>query len=117
DRTKTLAASIVGASTQSTGLELPVQFSPRNPVLTGTQQSTTTSSTSTSSGTTTTPTTTPTQTTTPTTTSSSSTTQSQYISLAQIGKVGFNDYSIALPGALLQAIMSDSTTRIMQSPQ
>lgn len=120
DRTRTLAASIVGASSGSTGLELPIQFSPRNPVLTGTS-TTTTPSTTTTTGTTTTGTTnTGTTTTTPTTSltgSSTTTTQSQYISANQIGKVSLNDFSVALPGALLQAIMSDNTTRIMQSPQ
>ena len=118
DRTKSLAASIVSAS-GSTGMELPIQFSPRNPVLTGGQQSSTTTTT-TSTGTTDTN---PTSTTNPTTglpttsTTGTSTTQGQFISLAQIAHVSTNDFSIALPGALLQAIASDATTRILQSPQ
>src|ERR1051326_3371583 len=83
DRTRSLAASIVGASSGSTGIELPLQFSPRNPVLSGTQQSTTTTTTSTTpTGTTTTPTTTnPTTTPVQTQISGTSTQQSQFISL------------------------------------
>ncbi|MGA2600370.1 MAG: secretin N-terminal domain-containing protein [Bryobacteraceae bacterium] len=114
DRAKTLAASIVGAATGATGLELPLQFSPRNPVLTGTTttgtSSTTGAGTTTGTGTTTTGTGT-------TGTTGTTTTNSSYISLAQIGHVSLNDFSISLPGALLQALMTDSSTRIMQSPQ
>ena len=112
DRAKTLAASIVGAATGATGLEFPLQFSPRNPVLTGTTTTGTTTTTGAGTTTGTGTTTTGTTGTTGTTTSSSS-----YISLAQVGHVGLNDFSISLPGALLQALMTDSSTRIMQSPQ
>jgi general secretion pathway protein D len=31
--------------------------------------------------------------------------------------VGLSDFSVSLPGALLQALMTDNTTRVMQSPQ
>lgn len=110
DRTKTLAASIV-ASSGSTGIELPIQFSPRNPVLTGNSTTGTTGTTTTGTGTTTS-----TGTTGTTTTGTTGTTGS-YIALGQIGHVGLNDFSISLPGALLQALMTDSSTRIMQSPQ
>ncbi|MGE5568805.1 MAG: cohesin domain-containing protein [Rhodospirillales bacterium] len=41
----------------------------------------------------------------------------QLISLARIGKISTNDFSITLPGALLQAMMQDSQTKILQSPQ
>ena len=34
-----------------------------------------------------------------------------------MGKIGFNDFSTSIPGALLQAVMTDSSTRVMQSPQ
>src|SRR5205085_4902967 len=36
---------------------------------------------------------------------------------SQIGKVSFSDFSLSLPGALLQAVMSDNQTRVLQSPQ
>jgi general secretion pathway protein D len=105
DRTRTLAASITGG-----GIQLPVAFTPRTIL----QQTTVTTPTTT--------TTTPTSTTSPSTpisppTTTTTTTQGSSINLSSIGKVNFNDFSISLPGALLQAIASDSTTRILQSPQ
>ncbi|MEN6535425.1 MAG: cohesin domain-containing protein [Bryobacteraceae bacterium] len=48
--------------------------------------------------------------------SSSSTTTSS-ITLAQLGRVSSGDYSVTLPSALLEAVMSRSDTRILQSPQ
>ena len=39
------------------------------------------------------------------------------IGLQSIGKVDFRDFQTSLPGALLQAVASDNTTRIMQRPQ
>ena len=87
-RTKTLASGLV-TSSGGAGLGLPLTFTPRSSI------STTPASSS----------------------SSSSTTTSSTISVGQIGKVGFSDFSISLPGALLEAIMSDSTTHILQSPQ
>ena len=49
-------------------------------------------------------------TTTPTTTTGS-------IPLDQIANLGLSDFSIQVPGALLQALMSDNSTRILQNPQ
>src|SRR5260370_3407114 len=37
--------------------------------------------------------------------------------LSTLGKVSFRDYSATLAGALLQAVMSDTSTRVMQSPE
>jgi general secretion pathway protein D len=57
-------------------------------------------------------------TTTPTTgTTGTTTNTSSYVALGQIGKVGFNDFSTSLPGAMLQAVMSDTSTKVMQSPE
>jgi general secretion pathway protein D len=39
------------------------------------------------------------------------------IPLSRIFKISTNDFSTTLPGALLQAVMSDNSTRVMQSPQ
>ncbi len=86
-RTRTLASGLVSSSGGG-GLSLPVTFTPRSSIAT-------TSSSS----------------------SSSSTTTASTISLGQVGKVGFSDFSLSLPGALLEAIMSDSSTHILQSPQ
>jgi general secretion pathway protein D len=39
------------------------------------------------------------------------------LSLANIGKISTGDFSLTLPGATLQALMSDRGTRVLQSPQ
>jgi general secretion pathway protein D len=39
------------------------------------------------------------------------------IPLSRLGHFSTSDYSITLPGGLLEAMMSDSSTRILQSPQ
>jgi general secretion pathway protein D len=89
NRTKSrdLAASVASGGTA--GLSSPITFAPLNPV---------TASSSASSTTTT-------------------TTQSQLISLARIAHVSTNDFALTLPGALLQALMTDRQTKVLQSPQ
>ncbi len=49
--------------------------------------------------------------------SDSTSTTSGSITLAQLGRVSSGDYSVTLPSALLEAVMSRSDTRILQSPQ
>jgi len=150
----TLGAAIAG---QSGGLNLPIQFTPRNPVLFGSTGTTTTTTTLTSTGTSTgtttgtttstttgsttstitstftttgtttstttstttaSSTTTTTSTSTTTTTSTSTTTSSnEYIALSQVGHVSTGDFSVSLPGALVQALLSDASTQILQRPQ
>ena len=88
--TRTLAAQI--ASTAG-GLNIPVSFLPRYGV------STTTSSSSSSSSTT------------------SSTTTSTAVTLANLGRISSGDFATTLPGALLNLVMADNRTRILQSPQ
>jgi general secretion pathway protein D len=40
------------------------------------------------------------------------------VSLGSIGKAfNFNNFSTSLPGAMLQAVMSDTSTKVMQSPE
>jgi general secretion pathway protein D len=39
------------------------------------------------------------------------------MSLARIARISTNDFSVTMPSALLQAMMSDQSTRVMQSPQ
>jgi general secretion pathway protein D len=89
-----IGAGIVSNGTQ--GLEVPIQFSPTNPI--------TTSTTSGTSSTT-------------TTTTSSSSSSSNYVSLSQLGHLGSSQFSTTLPGAMLEAVMSDSRTKIQQSPE
>lgn len=94
-RTRDLAAAIVSGG--KPGLNVPVGFTPRNPILTGTG-TTNNDTTGTGSLNTTTPT-------------------SNLISLAQVGRISTNDFSTTLPGALLQLVVSDRQTRVLQSPQ
>ena len=93
-RSRSLAASLANGATP--GVVMPISFTPRNPVLSGT----TTTSTDTTS-----------------TSSTSTTSTNSAISLAQIGRITSNDFSLSLPGAFLQALMSDRSTRVLQSPQ
>jgi general secretion pathway protein D len=115
DRSRTIAAGLVSGGT--TGLAVPFSFSPRNPVLQGT-------GTSTATGTTNTGTTNGTGTSntgltnaTGTGTTGTGTTGSSFVALGQVGHIGLNDFSTSLPGAMLQAVMSDTSTKVMQSPE
>ncbi len=114
DRSRTIAAGIVSGGTN--GLAVPISFSPRNPVLqgTGTSTGTGTTNTGTTNGTGTSNTGLTNATGTGTT---GTTTGSSFVALGQIGKIGFNDFSTSLPGAMLQAVMSDTSTKVMQSPE
>ena len=124
---RTLGASLLGQG----GLTLPFIFNPQNPTTIGNGGSTTTSGTTTSgtttSGTTTTGTTTTSGTTTSGTTTSGTTTSGttttgttsggNFITLAQLGHLSSADWATSLPSTVLQALMSDSSSRILQRPQ
>ena len=84
----------ITAALASTGLSVPVNFSPRASIQTPTASSTTST----------------------TTTSTTSTTAST-IPLSSLGHLASADFSVSLPGALLQAVMSDAGTRVLQAPQ
>lgn len=45
------------------------------------------------------------------------TTASSAISLANLSKISANDFSINLPGAFLNAVLDDRSTRVLQNPQ
>jgi general secretion pathway protein D len=94
-KTREIAMSLVSGGT--TGLSLGLGFAPRSSL--GAQTSGSASSNSSSNS------------------SSGSSSSSSSIRAGQIGKIGLSDFSVSLPGALLEAVMSDSATRIMQSPQ
>jgi general secretion pathway protein D len=100
DRTRNLAAALQSGGT--TGLVLPIGFN-----VGGTTTSTGTT-TGTTSGTTT-------GTTTGTTSSTTSTTSNGTLAIGGIGKIG--NFSLSLPSALLQAVATDNSTKVMQSPQ
>jgi general secretion pathway protein D len=108
-RTRDLAATIVTAS-GAVGVNLPIAFTPRNPVLTGGTGSgtgTTTTTTDPITGVKTTVTTPPATGTTPT---------SSGVSLSQITHISSNDFSTTLPNALLNLIMTDSKTKVFNRP-
>lgn len=92
----------VTAAIASTGLNLPLSFSPRTSIQV--QNSSTNTST------------TNTATTTPATTTSSSTTGTS-IPINALSHVGSSDFATTLPSALLQAALSDAGSRILQAPQ
>ena len=90
ERTRDLAATIASAGTA--GLNVPINFTPRG--------TTTTTTTSTGSNGTSTPTTT-----------------GNTITLARLGHLSSADFSTTLPGGLLQAMLSDSRTKVLNQPQ
>jgi len=98
-RSRSLAASLANGATP--GIVMPIGFTPRNPVLSGTTKTSTDTTTGLPG----------------TTTGSNTTVTGSSISLAQIGRITSNDFSLSLPGAFLQALMSDRSTRVLQSPQ
>ncbi|SPE37939.1 Type II and III secretion system protein [Candidatus Sulfopaludibacter sp. SbA6] len=101
----------ITAAIASTGLNLPINFTPRSSI----QVQSSTSSTATTTGTTSTGTTTGTTGTTTGTTGSSTT--GTAIPLNQLGHLASSDFSTTLPGALLQAALSDAKTKVLQAPQ
>lgn len=99
-----------GAGIGGSGLSVSGNFAPRASIQTP-------ASTSSTSAATTSTTTTTTATTTPTTTGTT-TTPGASIPFSQLGHISTADYSISnLPGATFEAMLSDSTTRVLQSPQ
>ncbi len=91
-RTRDLAATLATAGTA--GLNIPIVFTPN-----GVQPAASTPSTT---GGTATPTTTP---------------ASSNFTLARLAHLSSRDFSTSLPGALLNAMLSDTTTKIINSPQ
>lgn len=89
-RTRDLAASIASGGTP--GLNIPVSFTPRNPVLSG-------------------------NTDTDSSTGGTTTAASSAISLARIGRISTNDFSLTLPGAIFKAMLTEREGRVLQSPQ
>jgi general secretion pathway protein D len=104
----------ITAAFASTGFSTSAIFAPRPGITTpGIQSSTTTGSTTTTTGTTAT-TTTPTS----TSTSTAGTPTSTNIPLNELGHISSADFSLTnLPGATLEAVLNDSSTRVLQAPQ
>jgi general secretion pathway protein D len=97
-RTRELAASLVTPGGQP-GLQVPIQFTPRNPVLTGTDNDNGNGDGDDGNN------------------GGSGTPQNPLVSLARIGRISTNDFSVTLPGAILSALMTDRSTNVLQSPQ
>ncbi len=99
-RSKQLAATIASGGTA--GINVPITFTPNG---------TTTTASTTTTGSTTTPVTTTPTTTTPTTTTGS-------VTLNSLGHISTSSFSTSsLPGALLEAMLTDTKTKVLNSPQ
>jgi general secretion pathway protein D len=108
-----VSTQITAALANGTGLNVPVTFAPRSSiqVANATNASTTASTATTGTSTTTT------TATTGTTSTTASGTSNTYIPLSNLGHLSSADFSITLPGALLQATLSNANTKILQSPE
>ncbi|MEO8595526.1 MAG: cohesin domain-containing protein [Candidatus Solibacter sp.] len=91
------------AAIASAGLTVPVNFTPRPGIRTVTEPTKTTTGDTTGDG--------AAATTTVTTTDSTS------IPLSNLGRLSTADFSTTIPSALLQAVLSDANTKVLQSPQ
>lgn len=89
-RSRNLAAAIAPK-----GINSPITFTPRTTI----QTPSTGSGTGTGTGT------------------GAAAAASNLIPISNIGRVGTGDFSVTLPGGLIEALMSDSNTRVLQSPQ
>ncbi|MCX6626918.1 MAG: cohesin domain-containing protein [Candidatus Solibacter sp.] len=94
--TRQLTAAIASA-----GLNIPGNFTPRGGLKAVTDAATKTSTDTTTTGTSTT-----------TTTSSGSA-----IPFSNLGRISSADFSTTIPSAMLQAVLTDANTKVLQSPQ
>ena len=97
------------AALASTGLIVPGNFTPRSG-LQVVNNATTTATTTGTTGTTATGTTT-------TGTGTTTTASGTAIPLSNLGHLSSADFSTTIPSALLQAVLSDANTKVLQSPQ
>jgi general secretion pathway protein D len=95
------------AALAPTGINVGANFSPRGGLKVVTDATTTpTTPTTDTNGNPVTPT--------PTTTSSGS---GNFVPLSNLGRLSTADFSTTIPGALLQLVLSDANTKVLQSPQ
>src|SRR5665811_781645 len=97
------------AAIASAGLNVPGNFTPRgglqvvnNPNTTGTTGTTDTTGTTGTTG---------------TTTTTTSSTNGSAVPFSNLGRLSTADFSTTIPSALLQAVLSDANTKVLQSPQ
>jgi general secretion pathway protein D len=100
--TRQLTAAIASA-----GLNMPITFTPR-PGLKAVTDAASNNNNRIGSGT---------DTGTDTTTTTTTTTDTQMIPLSRIPKLSSSDWITTMPSALLQAVLSDANTKVLQSPQ
>jgi general secretion pathway protein D len=114
--TRQLSTAII-----SGGLNVPGSFTPRSGLQVVTQPSTTNTNNNTTNNTTTnngTTNTTNTNTTnTNTTTNTTQNTTGTLVPFSNLGHISSADFATTIPNALLQAVMSDARTKVLQSPQ
>jgi len=108
--TNSIYSRQLAAALAPTGINIPGNFTPRSGMQVVANANTTgTTSTSTS--------TTGTGTNGTTTTGSTSSTSGAAIPLSNLGHLASADWSTTLPSALLQAVMSDANSKVLQAPQ
>jgi len=111
----------ITAAIASTGLNIPVSFTPRSGLSVVTNPGTTTGSTGTgttgTTGTTTTGSTGTTTTGTTGTDTTGSSTATFGVPLSNLHYLNGSDFAVSLPSALLQAALSDTKTKVLQAPQ
>jgi general secretion pathway protein D len=90
------------AAIASTGLNVPINFNPRSSIQAQVPGSGTGTGTDTGTG---------------TGTGTTDTTSGSMIPLSQLGHLSTADFAITVPSALLQAVLSDTKTKVMQAPQ
>jgi general secretion pathway protein D len=103
----------ITAAIASTGLNMPINFTPPTSIQVANSTTGTTTATTSSTSTTATTTTTPTT----TTGTTASTTGTNAIPLNVLGHLSSADFSTTLPSALLQASLSDADTTVLQAPE
>ena len=102
------------AAIASTGLNVPFTFNPRQSIQV---QSSTSSTTSTNTTNNNSSSSIVNSTTNNTGSATASSTSGAFVPLNQLGHLSSADFATTLPGALLQAVMSDAKTKVLQSPQ
>ncbi len=93
----------ITAAIASTGLNLPVTFNPRSTIQV--QTSTAAAATSTAAATT------------PSTGTTPASSTGTMVPFQQLRQIGSSDFATTLPGALLQAALSDAGSKILQAPE
>ena len=93
----------------STGLNVPLTFTPRTSLQVQTSNSTSTTNNNTNNTTN--------STTNTNSSATASSTSGTFVPLANLGHLSSQDFAITLPSALLQAALSDTKTRVLQAPQ